>query len=62
MGVVAVPYQNLADQWCDVMIDEQSLKAKLPAPYDESLVRDLVEQQQCICGRELKIGTSEYER
>lgn len=51
--------QKLANQGSD-FIDEQSLKAKLPAPYDESLVNDLVERKFCICGRELKIGTSEY--
>ena len=32
--------QKLANQGLD-FIDEQSLKAKLPAPYDESLVKDL---------------------
>lgn len=53
--------QKLANEALD-FIDEQSLKAKLPAPYDESLVNDLIEQQQCICGRELKEGTPEYEK
>ena len=51
--------QKLANQALD-FIDEQSLKAKLPAPYDESLVRDLIEREYCICGRELKIGTTEF--
>lgn len=51
--------QKLANEALD-FIDEQSLKAKLPAPYDESLVKDLIEQEHCICGRELKIGTTEY--
>ena len=51
--------QKLANLGLD-FIDEQSLKAKLPAPYDESLVKDLVERKFCICGRELNIGTTEY--
>lgn len=51
--------QKLANQALD-FIDEESLKARLPAPYDESLVRDLIERKYCICGRDLKIGTTEY--
>jgi DNA sulfur modification protein DndD len=51
--------QKLANQALD-FIDEESLKARLPAPYDESLVNDLIERELCICGRELKIGTNEY--
>ena len=51
--------QKLANEALD-FIDEQSLKAKLPAPYDESLVKDLIEQEHCICGRELKAGSAEY--
>jgi DNA sulfur modification protein DndD len=53
--------QKLARQALD-FIDEQSLKAKLPAPYDRSLVTDLVERGYCICGRELKKGTAEFEK
>ncbi len=53
--------QKLANQALD-FIDEQSLKAKLPAPYDESLVNDLIERESCICGRDLKIGTDEYSK
>ena len=51
--------QMLANQALDY-INEQSLKAKIPAPYDESLVKDLIEQESCICGRELKKGTAEF--
>ena len=51
--------QKLAHEGLD-FIDEQSLKAKLPAPYDETLVKDLVERELCICGRDLKLGTQEY--
>ena len=51
--------QKLANQALD-FIDTQSTKAKLPAPYDASLVDDLIEQKSCICGRELLFGTPEY--
>jgi len=51
--------QKLANEGLD-FIDEQSLKAKIPAPYDETLVKDLIDQELCICGRELKLGTDEY--
>lgn len=51
--------QKLANEGLG-FIDEQSLKAKLPAPYDETLVKDLIDQESCICGRELKVGTDEY--
>jgi len=51
--------QKLANEGLG-FIDEQSLKARLPAPYDETLVKDLIEQESCICGRALKLGTDEY--
>jgi DNA sulfur modification protein DndD len=51
--------QKLANQALD-FIDEKSLKARLPAPYDETLVKDLIDKEHCICGRPLKIGTTEY--
>ena len=51
--------QNLANQALD-FIDIQSSKATIPAPYDESLVNDLIEQKHCICGRDLIFGTPEY--
>ncbi len=51
--------QKLANQALD-FIDKQSITAKIPAPYDESLVNDLIKQKYCICGRELLFGTPEY--
>lgn len=41
-------------------IDESSLKGKVPSPYDEQLVSDLLEEETCICGRDLKPGTEAY--
>jgi DNA sulfur modification protein DndD len=52
--------QKLASEALD-FIDEQSLKGKIPAPYDETLVKDLIDKGSCICGRELTAGTDEYQ-
>jgi len=41
-------------------IDEESLKGRIPAPYDKTLVDDLIEAEVCICGRELVEGTEAY--
>ena len=52
---------ELANEGLD-FIDESALKGRIPAPYDETLVKDLVEAAECICGRELNEGTPEYHR
>jgi len=41
-------------------IDEESLKGRIPAPYDKTLVDDLIEAKVCICGRDLTEGTGAY--
>jgi DNA sulfur modification protein DndD len=51
--------QKLAREGLD-FIDEKSKESKIPAPYDEILVQRLVKAEECICGRELKLGTKEY--
>lgn len=53
--------QKLANQALD-FIDEKSLEGKLPAPYDELLVKDLINRGSCICGRPLKNGTDEFSK
>ncbi|EED31302.1 putative RecF/RecN/SMC N terminal domain [gamma proteobacterium NOR5-3] len=50
---------DLASEGLD-FIDESTLKGRIPAPYDETLVKDLIEKAECICGRELKEGTDAY--
>lgn len=42
-------------------IDESTLKGRIPSPYQESFVNDLLEAGECICGRSLEAGTKEYE-
>jgi len=41
-------------------IDESTLKGKIPSPYNEQLVKDLLEKRKCICERSLMPGTDEY--
>ena len=42
-------------------IDTSTLTGKIPAPYDETLVNDIVATARCICGREVCHGSEEYE-
>ncbi len=50
---------KLANKGLD-FIDEESLKGRIPSPYDETLVNDLIERKSCICGRELLEDTEPY--
>lgn len=50
---------KLANQGLD-FIDEESLKGRIPSPYDETLVNDLIERKSCICGRDLLEDTDAY--
>lgn len=40
-------------------IDEAQLKGRIPAPYDRSLVNDILDAASCICGRAVEPGTDE---
>lgn len=42
-------------------LDQKEMKGRLPAPYNEELVHDLLEAHRCICQRELTVGTPPYE-
>jgi DNA sulfur modification protein DndD len=41
-------------------IDEQSLKGRIPSPYNEDFVQGLLKDQTCVCGRSLPPGSSEW--
>ena len=41
-------------------IDEKELKGKIPAPYNVQLVKDILSQEECICGSDIKVGTEAY--
>lgn len=38
-------------------IDEEEFKGTIPPDYQESFIRELLEREMCICGRELKKGS-----
>ena len=42
------------------LLDVASSKGKIPSPYNETFVRDLIEKNLCVCGRSLQIGTPEF--
>lgn len=41
-------------------IDEESLRGRIPSPYNEDFVQGLLKAQTCICGRELNPATPEW--
>lgn len=38
-------------------LNQQDTKGKLPSPYNEEFVTDLLEMEKCICGAELQAGS-----
>lgn len=56
---VSIFGKKVADQGIE-FIDEKALKGTVPAPFNEQLVRDIIEQARCICGAEVKEGTGSY--
>lgn len=49
---------KLADISLDFIKKE---RRSIPAPYDQSFVKELLEDRECICGRELQQGSLEYD-
>lgn len=43
-------------------IDEQQYKGTVPAPYNEQLVKDILEESQCICGSDITPGSEAFNR
>lgn len=41
-------------------IDERELKGTIPEPFNEQLVKDILDRNQCICGAEIMPGTEAY--
>jgi len=42
-------------------IDKKTLTGRIPAPYDKTLVDDILSSEKCICGRRVKPDSSEYQ-
>ena len=51
--------QKLASAALD-FIDEEEFKGSIPAPYNENLVRKILQDKNCICGAEIHIGSAAY--
>lgn len=43
-------------------IDEASLRGKIPAPYDQTFVNDLIDSGVCVCGTSLTPHTEPYHK
>lgn len=55
---IALFGQKLTDTSLDFIKTE---KRRIPAPYDQRFVNELLADHECICGRELCEGSTEYE-
>ncbi len=44
----------------DGMIEEKELKGRVPAPHDEALVSDIIDEMTCICGRPITKDSPEH--
>lgn len=51
---------KLASEALD-FINEEEFKGTIPAPYNENLVRDILEQATCICGADIHEGSQAFE-
>jgi DNA repair exonuclease SbcCD ATPase subunit len=44
------------------ILDDANLRGQIPSPYNEDLVNKLLEEQLCICGRELPEGEAPWQK
>ncbi len=51
--------RKLATQALD-FINEEEFAGTIPAPYNENLVRQILEQHECICGAEISDGSEAF--
>lgn len=56
---LATVSETLTSQSID-FIDEESLKGRIPSPYNEDFVKGLLEAGTCVCERPLNSGTNEW--
>lgn len=43
-------------------LDEKEHRGRIPSPYNEEFVRDILEAEECICGAKLKPGSAESKK
>jgi DNA sulfur modification protein DndD len=58
--IVAVLSEELVAEASDV-IKKEDTRGKIPAPYDQKFVNELLADGKCVCGRPLSKGSPEYE-
>lgn len=44
------------------VIKDEDTRGKLPAPYDQKFVDELLDDKLCVCGRPIEKGSKEYEK
>jgi DNA sulfur modification protein DndD len=47
---------------CGTVLREEDTRGKLPAPYDEKFVAEILEDEMCVCGRPIEKDSVEFER
>lgn len=43
-------------------LEQEENKGRIPAPYNEEFVKDLLTSRVCVCGRSLEVGSKEAEK
>lgn len=46
---------------CGTVLREEDTRGKLPAPYDEKFVAEILEDEMCVCGRPIEKDSVEFE-
>jgi DNA sulfur modification protein DndD len=57
----AILSEELVDEAAQV-IQQEETRGKIPAPYDQKLVDEILEDGVCVCGRPVTPGSAEYEK
>lgn len=47
---------------CGNVLREEDTRGKLPAPYDEKFVAEILEDEMCVCGRPIEKDSVEFEK
>lgn len=51
---------NLSEEAID-FIDESQFRGTIPAPYNETLIKDIIDEAECICGADVTPGSEALE-
>lgn len=57
-----VAFSNNLSNEAMSFIDENQYKGTIPAPFNQSLIKDIIDEASCICGAEVKPGTDAYQK